>query len=97
MFDAKVAKIIRPLQLRKILSTFCPTSRSLNVKSGTSAFVESDNKHNTPSLPSSAIFAIFAGAPTGVKSNLKSPVWTILPSGVSTTTPYASGILCVVK
>ena len=61
------------LQFLKILSTFCPTSRSLSVKSGTSEFVESDNKHSTPSSPSLAILAILAGS-TGVKSNLKSPV-----------------------
>ena len=66
--------MIRPLQFLKILSTFCPTSRSLSVKSGTSEFVESDNKHSTPSSPSLAILAILAGSPTGVKSNLKSPV-----------------------
>ena len=55
--------MIRPLQLRKILSTFCPTSRSLSVKSGTNAFVESESRQSTPSSPNLAIFAIFAGSP----------------------------------
>ena len=74
MFDANVAKMIRPVQFLKILSTFCPTSLSLSVKSGTREFVESDIKQSTPSSPNLAILAIFAGSPTGVKSNLKSPV-----------------------
>ena len=74
-----------------------PTLRSDIVKFGTSAFVLSDSKHSTPSRPISAIFVKLAGSPTGVKSNLKSPVCTILPGGVFTTIPYASGILCVVR
>ena len=63
------------------------------VKVGTSAFVLSDRRHRTPSSPIRAILCKLAGSPTGVKSNLKSPVATIFPEGVLTTTPRASGIL----
>src|SRR5690606_40744229 len=49
---------------------------------GTSLLVLSDNRHNTPSFPISAILVKLAGSPTGVKSNLKSPVCTIFPGGV---------------
>ena len=66
------------------------------VKVGISAFVLSDSKQRTPSSPILAILCKLAGSPTGVKSNLKSPVATIFPEGVFTTTPRASGILCVV-
>ena len=38
----------------------------------------------------------FVPCPTGVKSNLKSPVCTIFPCGVLTITPKESGIECVV-
>ena len=54
-----------------------PTTFSEFVKVGTSAFVESESKQSTPSSPRAAIRCKSAGSPTGVKSNLKSPVQTI--------------------
>src|SRR5699024_10640614 len=65
-----------------------PTSFSDIVNPGTSLFVLSERRQRTPSSPISAIFVKFAGSPTGVKLNLKSPVCTIFPGGVLTTTPY---------
>ncbi len=43
----------------------------------TKAFVLSERRHNTPLSPSSVIFEYSVWYPKGVKSNLKSPVWTI--------------------
>jgi hypothetical protein len=34
---------------------------------------------------------------TGVWSNLKSPVWTIVPTGVRSAIPIASGIECPIR
>ncbi len=87
IFEANVAKIIRPSTLRKMSWMLSPTRRSDIVKLGISLFVLSESKHRTPSLPISAIFVKLAGSPTGVKSNLKSPVCTICPFGVFTTIP----------
>ena len=47
----------------------------------------------TPSAPSLARIAKSDSLPsTGVWSNLKSPVWTIVPTGVLRAMPIASGI-----
>ena len=47
----------------------------------------------TPSAPSLAMIAKSDSLPsTGVWSNLKSPVWTIVPTGVRRAMPIASGI-----
>lgn len=75
----------------------CPTTFSEFVKVGISALVESDNKQRTPSSPRAAMRWISAGSPTGVQSNLKSPVQTILPCGVWITIPRGSGIEWVVR
>lgn len=96
MFDAKVAKMIRPSTFRKISSMLSPTLRSDIVKSGISLLVLSESRQSTPSFPISAILVKLAGSPTGVKSNLKSPVCTMFPCGVFTTIPYESGMLWVV-
>ena len=89
--------MILPSTFRKISFKLSPTFRSDIVKFGTSAFVLSDNKTKDPVATEFSHFSKLAGSPTGVKSNLKSPVWTILPDGVLTTTPKASGILWVVR
>ena len=68
---------------------------SLGVYPSFSALVESDNNKSTPPIPKFAILEISMSGPTGVKSILKSPVETILPSGVSITIPNESGIECV--
>ncbi|MNJ43979.1 hypothetical protein D3C77_390110 [compost metagenome] len=75
----------------------CPTLRSEGVNPSFSLLVLSANRANTPLPPTLAILGKFAGRSSGVKSNLKSPVCTTAPYGVSTTIPYASGILCVVR
>ena len=49
----------------------------------------------TPSSPSLARIAKSDSLPsTGVWSNLKSPVWTMVPTGVRSAIPIASGIEC---
>ena len=96
MLEAKLAKMIRPSIFEKIFKIECPIVFSDLVNVGISAFVLSDKRHKTPSSPIRAILCKFAGSPTGVKSNLKSPVATIFPEGVFTTIPNASGILWVV-
>src|SRR3989338_2168678 len=74
-------------------------SLSLLLKPGFVAFVESAMIASTPSLPSSARRWKSAGgsSPAGVRSNLKSPVWTIFPYGVWRTIAAESGILCVTR
>ena len=94
--EAKVAKITLCFSLRSILEIVFPTSFSLWVNSVLSEFVESESKHNTPCSPIAAILCRLDPCPTGVKSNLKSPVWTIFPWGVFTITPNESGIEWVV-
>ena len=97
MLEAKLAKMIRPSIFSKIFWIELPIVFSDLVKVGISALVLSERRQRTPSSPIFAILCKFAGSPTGVKSNLKSPVATILPEGVLTTTPKASGILWVVR
>ncbi len=59
---------------------------------GRSAFVESDRSRRTPRRPSAANAGRSVGTPSiGVVSSLKSPEWTISPSGVSNAMPAASG------
>ena len=82
IFEAKDAKMIRPSMPWIIFMMDWPTTFSELVKVGTSAFVESDGRQSTPSSPRAAIRCKSAGSPTGVKSNLKSPVQTIFPCGV---------------
>ena len=74
ILEAKEAKIIRPSIFSKIFKMEVPIIFSDLVNVGISAFVLSDNRHNTPSSPIRAILCKLAGSPTGVKSNLKSPV-----------------------
>ncbi len=59
---------------------------------GTEELVESLIRRETPTCPMYAIFWKSAFVPTGVISNLKSPVSTIRPFGVLIRTPSASGI-----
>ena len=60
------------------------------------AFVESLISKSTPSSPILAILCKSAIGPIGVKSNLKSPVVTIVPFGVLTLIPWESGTEWVV-
>ena len=60
------------------------------------ALVESLISRSTPSSPIRAILCKSAIGPIGVKSNLKSPVVTNVPSGVLTLIPWESGIEWVV-
>ena len=57
IFEANVAKIIRPSTFLNISLILSPTFRSDIVNSGISLFVLSDNKQRTPSLPISAILS----------------------------------------
>ena len=68
--------MIRPLIRSKTRRIWMSTQRSDLVNSGRSALVESEVNKSTPSSPSLAIcWKLGAGRlPTGVKSNLKSPV-----------------------
>ena len=72
------------------------TFDSLTLMPSFNAFVESLSKSATPFWPIAAILCKFATGPIGVKSNLKSPVVTIVPFGVLITIPCESGIEWVV-
>ena len=61
-----------------------------------SALVLSLSKSATPFSPKAAILCRLAIGPIGVRSNLKSPVVTIVPFGVWITIPCESGIEWVV-
>ena len=92
--EAKVATMMRPLASRNTSSKAASTTRSEGVKPGRSALVESESSASTPRPPSSASLAMSVGFPsTGVWSNLKSPEWTIRPTGVSMASPTPSGML----
>ena len=97
MLLANVAKIILDVVFSANISpSASSTTDSLAEKPGTKALVESLKSNVTPSLPIAAIFPILATGPIGVKSNLKSPVSTIVPLGVLIAIPNESGIECVV-
>ena len=86
MLDANVARII--LLVCSFANTFpraWSTTDSDAEKPGTKALVDSLSNNLTPSSPRRAILWILAIGPIGVKSNLKSPVCTILPNGVCIT------------
>ena len=67
------------------------TTASLRENPGTKAFVESLTSKVTPLFDSSIILSKSALGPIGVKSNLKSPVVTIIPLDVVTAIPKESG------
>src|SRR5699024_4429235 len=94
---ANVANIKRSSTLEKMSFILSFTTCSDIVKPGISLLVLSESKHRTPSRPISAIFVKFAGSPTGVKSNLKSHLLTILQKVIFTTSQYESVILCVTR
>src|SRR3989449_11392518 len=72
-----------------------PTSRSLPVLPGSSAFVESDKKRWTPRRASSARPCRSVTFPSiGVLSSLKSPEWRRTPAGRSIANAHPSGIEC---
>ncbi len=82
--------MIRPFDRWKIAVNASPTMRSESVCPGRSALVESESMHSTPSSPIRASRAKSAGLPSiGVWSNLKSPVWKIVPTGVRTAIEHA--------
>ena len=99
IFEAKVAKIMRPCSiLSKMRLTDFATQASDLVHSGRSALVESLIMSKTPFSPMRAIDQRLGGClVVGVRSNLKSPVSTIVPTGVCTATPNTSGIEWVVR
>ena len=93
----KVEMIRRLGALSKISLIESKTFFSLGVQPSFSAFVESASNKSTPSWPKRDILWSSKSGPTGVKSSLKSPVSTILPSGVSTQIPKLSGIEWVTR
>ena len=98
MFDANDATTIRPVRSGISCRNASPTSRSEPVIPGRSAFVESPSRRSTPRLPSSASAPTSVFRPsTGVWSSFQSPVWSIRPAGVSTTTAIESGIECAIR
>ena len=96
MLDANVATIILPFFFSNISCNSSSTLDSLAEKPGDKAFVDSLIKSFTPLFPVSDILCISLIGPIGVKSNLKSPVSTILPLGVEIIIPCESGIEWVV-
>ena len=97
IFDANVAIIIRlVLYFSNITFKALSTFDSLLDIPSFKALVESLISKSTPFFPISAILCKSAIGPIGVKSNLKSPVVTILPSGVDIDIPCESGIEWVV-
>ena len=68
------------------------TTDSLFEKPGSNALVESLISRVTPSSPILAILLKLATGPIGVRSNLKSPVSTIVPFLVCIAIPNESGI-----
>ena len=58
--------MIRPLRLEKISVIDSPITLSDGVVPGTKALVESESKHNTPSLPIFDNLSNSAWGPTGV-------------------------------
>ena len=96
MFEANVAIITLPWCLLIISLRVPSTALSLLEYPLVKAFVESLRSRVTPSEPIFAILWISAIGPTGVKSNLKSPVSKIVPFGVLITIAKLSGIEWVV-
>src|ERR1700681_1312788 len=89
-FDANDVTMIRPFARAKMLENASPTMRSESVCPGRSALVESDSITMTPSSPTRAMEAKSAGSPSiGVWSNLKSPVWKTVPTGVRIASAHA--------
>ena len=89
-FEANDATTMRPFACEKIDVNASPTMRSESVWPGRSAFVESESMQSTPSSPTRAIRAKSAGLPSmGVWSNLKSPVWKTVPTGVRIASEHA--------
>ena len=94
MLEAKVAATIRPGASRKILSNELTRSRSEPLWPARSALVESLSSSRTPSWPSWRKRLRSVGAPIGgSSSSLKSPVYTIFPTGVLIARAAASGML----
>ena len=86
--EAKVARIILLFLLAVNISPrFSSTTDSLSEAPGLRALVESLISTATPFSPILAILCKLDIGPIGVISNLKSPVITIVPSGVSIARP----------
>ena len=91
--EAKDATTIWPVACANTESRTGPISRSLVVKPGTSALVESTMKRSTPASPSRAKARRSVMRPSrGNWSILKSPVCSTVPAPVRTATASASGI-----
>ena len=77
----------------KIISSDLPTFFSEGVCPGRSALVDSHISISTPSRPSSPSRVMFIMSPSiGVRSSLKSPVCTSIPSGVLMASAQASAM-----
>jgi hypothetical protein len=88
-----VVTMTRPGAVAKIRESSSPTARSGCGTPGTSAFVESARSTWTPPSPRRASAARSVGRPSiGVWSSLKSPVWTIVPTGEWRATATHPGI-----
>ena len=94
MLEEKVAMmILRSPAIWNSLLNDSPTVRSLGVLPGISMLVESGSSASTPWLPSSPKRPRSMTPPSmGVKSTLKSPVWTMTPAGVWMASAQASGM-----
>ncbi len=89
----KLATMTRRGAFAMIWSSTGPIERSVGVKPGTSAFVESTRNRSTPSSPSRANARRSVMRPSsGSWSILKSPVARTMPAGVRMTTASASGM-----
>ena len=98
IWDANEVTITRPGASPMIRRMLGPTVISDGVVPTFSALVESDISSATPASPSARNRSTSTGRPsTGVMSSLKSPVWTIGPCAVCSTTATASGIEWVTR
>ena len=93
MFEAKVAMITCPFASRITRSIVSSTTRSDGVLPAFSTRTVSEKSASTPASPSRRNSRSSVGPPiTGVGSNLKSAVSTIVPTGVWTAMALVSGI-----
>ena len=93
MLEANVAAMMRRSLSAKYGSSELYSRASEGVYPGRSALVESHIRSRTPLAPSSASRCRSMVSPmTGVWSILKSPVWIILPAGVSMHSAADSGM-----
>ncbi len=98
MCEAKVATMMRPWARSKRSASAAPTSVSEGVWPGRSTLVESEQSTSTPRSPSSVERAVVRRLAVERRgSSLKSPVWTMVPTGVSMARPIPSTMECVTR